>query len=71
MGLHKFRVGQTVMFSPPTLRIAPSVSETDALPKENYEVIQLLPASGADLQYRIKGGKDDQERMVTERELTA
>lgn len=65
---HKFKVGQRVRFDAPALRLASRVADPDA-PKENYEIMQLLPPSGSELQYRIRGGAVGLHRVVTENEI--
>lgn len=62
MADHKFRVGQFVRLQPDASTRAAGV----------YSVVQLLPG-GVDgiLQYRIKGGHEQHERMVKEHQLTA
>ena len=58
---HKFRVGQTVLFtSSPITR--PGASGT-------YKVIKLLPSDGDDYQYRIKNPGEAFERVAKESQL--
>ncbi|NKB42832.1 MAG: hypothetical protein GKS03_01010 [Alphaproteobacteria bacterium] len=68
MSVHKFKVGQHVKFDAPSLRLTTRVADPDA-PKDNYEIMQLLPPAGSDLQYRIRGGAIGQHRVVTESEI--
>lgn len=68
MRFHKYNVGDRVMYSVPTQKVAPTRKDrTEG--RGEYEILQLLPPLGADLQYRIKNGRDGTERMVLEREL--
>ncbi len=60
--LHKFKVGQMLIFSP-------SIFEP-AMRKGNYRVVSLLPADGGDNQYRLKSETDGHERVVREGQLT-
>jgi hypothetical protein len=58
---HKFRVGQTVLYtSSPISR--PGASGT-------YEVVKLLPSDGDDYQYRIKNPGEAFERVAKESQL--
>ena len=58
---HKYRVGQTVLFtSSPITR--PGASGT-------YKVIKLLPSDGDDYQYRIKNPGEAFERVAKESQL--
>jgi hypothetical protein len=58
---HKFRVGQTVLFtSSPITR--PGASGT-------YKVVSLLPSDGDDYQYRIKNSGEAFERVAKESQL--
>jgi len=58
---HKFRVGQTVLYtSSPITR--PGASGT-------YKVIKLLPSDGEDYQYRIKNPGEAFERVAKESQL--
>ena len=58
---HKFRVGQTVDFSPGR--------GIDHRSKGRYTIVRLLPMDSDTPQYRIKNNADGQERMVHEGEL--
>lgn len=44
------------------------IADPDA-PKENYEIMQLLPPNGTALQYRIRGGAIGHHRVVAETEI--
>ena len=58
---HKFRVGQTVLYtSSPVTR--PGASGT-------YKVVKLLPSDGDDYQYRIKNPGEAFERVAKESQL--
>ena len=58
---HKFRVGQTVLYtSSPISR--PGASGT-------YKVVKLLPSDGDDYQYRIKNTGEAFERVAKESQL--
>ena len=58
---HKFRVGQTVLYtSSPISR--PGASGT-------YKVVKLLPSDGDDYQYRIKNTGEAFERVARESQL--
>lgn len=59
---HKFKVGQTVLYSP-------SVFEAAAR-KGSYKVMRLLPAEGSDYAYLVKSGLDGHERVVRESQLS-
>jgi hypothetical protein len=58
---HKFRVGQTVLYtSSPISR--PGASGA-------YKVVKLLPSDGEDYQYRIKNSGEAFERVAKESQL--
>lgn len=61
MLVHKFKVGQRLVFSPGRL----DYHQVSGL----YEVTRLLPAEGAEFQYRIKASGSGQERVVRESQL--
>ncbi|KAB2914580.1 MAG: hypothetical protein F9K29_14555 [Hyphomicrobiaceae bacterium] len=63
MARHKFKIGQTVTFTPPRMTYAASSRE--------YTIVRLLPSEGNDCQYRIKGVAEPFERIARESELTA
>lgn len=58
---HRFRVGQTVYYSPPG--IAPGSKAGD------YTIERVLPPDDSDNQYEIGCVADGQRRVVHEREL--
>ena len=58
---HKFKVGQTLLFSP-------NIFEGSAR-KGSYTVVRLLPAEAGANQYRIKSSLDGHERVVLEHQL--
>jgi hypothetical protein len=60
---HKYKVGQTVDFSPGRWGVPAS-------PRE-YEILRLLPFEGGDLLYRIKCAAETFERVAKESELDA
>lgn len=60
---HKYKVGQTV-------RIVPSGKDgAYPIPGGKFSVTSLLPADGADNQYRIKSALDGHERVIKEHRL--
>lgn len=59
---HKFKVGQTVDFSPGRSTMA-SMSRL-------YKIVMLLPPAEGDFQYRIKGTSEPFERIARERDLS-
>jgi len=67
MPSHKFKVGQAVLFRLSTPRLKPVKQQQGR--KEEYEIVRLLPRTGSEYQYRIKGGADGHERVVTEIEI--
>ena len=62
MAVHKFKVGQTVDFSPGRGTMA-SMSRL-------YKIVQLLPPEGGQFLYRIKGNSEPFERIAGERDLS-
>ncbi len=60
---HKFKVGQTLQFSP-------NMFESSAR-KGTYTVVWLLPADNGCHQYRVKSSLDGHERVVLEHQLVA
>jgi hypothetical protein len=62
MAHHRFRVGQLVDFAPSRPGVATSGRQ--------YEIIRLLPADGAELQYRVKSKAEPFERVAKESELS-
>lgn len=63
MSAHKYKVGQSVNFSPGR--------GIDHKSRGRYTIVRLLPIEGDTPQYRIKNNADGQERMVQEGELGA
>jgi hypothetical protein len=61
MQTHKFKVGQSLLFSPARYEY----QRASGL----IEVTRLLPAEGTELQYRIKDTSSGQERVVRESQL--
>ena len=62
MAVHKFKVGQTVDFSPGRGTMA-SMSRL-------YKIVMLLPAEDGHFLYRIKGSSEPFERIASERDLS-
>jgi hypothetical protein len=58
---HKFKVGQSVDYNPGRSGMPASSWQ--------YKILQLLPAEGTDLLYRIKSSGETFERVAKEREL--
>jgi hypothetical protein len=61
MPRHRFKVGQSVDFTPG--RWSPPASTRE------YKILKLLPSEGGDLLYRIKSTAETFERVAKEREL--
>lgn len=61
MQKHRFAVGQTVRF------IASARGQNT--PTDGFRVVRLLPADGADNQYRLKALVGEQERVARESQL--
>ena len=63
MAVHKFKVGQSVRFSPKkmTMPAGPQV----------YTIVRVLPVEGGEHQYRIKSVYEAFERIAQESELAA
>jgi hypothetical protein len=59
---HKYRVGQSVVFTGPSRNNSPS---------GEYEILRLLPPSGDEFQYRIKSKFETYERVIGEELLTS
>lgn len=59
---HKFKVGQTVDYSPGR-RDMPAMSRL-------YKVVRLLPPEDGQLLYRIKGSSEPFERVAREQDLS-
>jgi len=64
METHRFKVGQQVEFIP-----SPGAADMRSQ-RGRFEVVRLLPAEGAENQYRVKSKMDGHERVVKERELS-
>ena len=62
MARHKFKVGQTVRFSPKKMAM-PAGSQA-------YTIVRVLPAEGKEFQYRIKSVYEAFERIALESELS-
>ena len=58
---HKFKVGQTVDFSPSRQSMPAST--------RSYQIVRLLPADGGHNLYRVKCATEPFERMAREIEL--
>ena len=61
MAKHKFAVGQSVRFT------GNGMNRLGA--RDGYTVTRILPAEGADLEYRIKSPHEPHERVVRESQL--
>jgi len=61
MATHKFRVGEKVQFL-----AGPGVGFATA---EVYEIVQQLPESGGEYQYKIRSSDEPHLRMVKESQL--
>ena len=62
LAVHKFKVGQTVDFSPGRGTMA-SMSRL-------YKIVKLLPAEDGQFLYRTKGSSEPFERTAGERDLS-
>jgi hypothetical protein len=62
LSVHKFKVGQTVDFSPGR----GTMSSGSRL----YKIVKLLPSEGGQLLYRIKGSSEPFERVAREMDLS-
>ncbi len=62
VAIHKYKVGDTVRYSPPRMTMAPSSRE--------YKVTKLLPPEDGQNQYRIKGISEPFERNAREMDLS-
>ena len=62
LAVHKFKVGQTVDFTPGR--------GTMATMSRLYKIVMLLPPADGDFQYRIKGNSEPFERVASERDLS-
>jgi hypothetical protein len=59
---HKFKIGQTVDFSPGRSTMT-SMSRL-------YKIVKLLPPQDGQFLYRIKGSSEPFERIASERDLS-
>lgn len=66
---HKFKVGQKVRILPRMFSLTARSSEAPEASVERYEITRLLPPTGFDPQYRLKGASKGQERIVAESEI--
>lgn len=62
MAAHKFKIGQTVSYSPGRSAMAASSRE--------YKIVRLLPPEDGQNLYRIKGVSETFERMARESDLS-
>ena len=63
MPAHKFRVGQTVRFTP-------DMGQAMAVGRgESFKIVNLLPEANGVFQYRVKSQRDGHERVVRETQL--
>lgn len=62
MADHKFKIGQTVDYSPGRLGM-PAMSRL-------YKIVKLLPTEDGQLLYRIKGSSEPFERIAREKDLS-
>jgi hypothetical protein len=60
--VHKFKIGQTVHFSPGR--------GTMASGSRLYKIVRQLPPEGGQFLYRIKGTSETFERVAGERDLS-
>jgi hypothetical protein len=63
MAVHKFKVGQSVRFTPRKLALPAGA--------QAYTIVRVLPAEGGEYQYRIKSVYEPFERIAVESELSA
>ena len=63
MVTHKFKVGQSVRFTPGKM--------TPPAGAQAYMIVRVLPAEGGEYQYRIKSVYERYERVARESELSA
>lgn len=61
MGDHRFKVGQSVTYTPGR--------KGRAGPSSVYKITQLLPPERDELQYRIKSADEPHERVAKETDL--
>ena len=60
MGCHRFKLGDLVELT--------GTARLNA-PRQPLEIVRLLPGTGDEPEYRIKGPYEEHERMVKESEL--
>ncbi len=63
MALHKFKVGQSLVFS--SRRIGNQIGN------RSCEVVRLMPVENGECQYRIRCTSDNVERVAKESQLTS
>jgi hypothetical protein len=63
MAVHKFKVGQSVRFTPRKMTLPAGA--------QAYTIVRVLPAEGGEYHYRIKSVYERFERMALESELSA
>ena len=63
MASHKFKVGQSLVFSPRRLGHQEG--------NQSCEIVRCLPLESGEFQYRIKCGYDNVERIARESQLIA
>jgi hypothetical protein len=63
MASHKFKVGQSVRFTPRKMALPAGA--------QAYTILRVLPAEGGEYHYRIKSVYEHFERMALESELSA
>lgn len=59
---HKFEIGQNVYFRPAGRGLQAAAGA--------YRIVQRVPETGSDPQYRIKSVRETHERMAMESQLT-
>lgn len=62
MTAHKFKVGQTVIYTPGRMSMTASGA--------GYKVVRLMPAAEGQNQYRIKSSSENFERVAKEGDLS-
>ena len=63
MPRHKFKVGQSVRFTPGKM-VSPAGAQA-------YKIVRALPVEGGEYHYRIKSVYEPYERIARESELSA
>ena len=61
MSIHKFKIGQAVYYTSGLFGAGSA--------RGVYQIIQLLPPEGDDLQYKIKSAAEAHERVAKESQL--